>query len=161
MSSTTTIQPSPSTASSPSALTEPRRRFTIPRIIASAVATAVAVNLAVWAVGALAGGSFEFTDGDEVVSAAPGGVVFLTAVSMTVGLGLAALVARRSDRLTRVAQVVGSVLAIGTIGMTLSADFDTASTITLSLTHVTLVPIIVVSLELIRSGDVHVDRPIV
>jgi hypothetical protein len=44
----------------------------------------------------------------------------------------------------RAALVAGPVLAAGTIvTMTLPADFDTVSTVTLAVCHLTLVPIIV------------------
>lgn len=126
------------------------QRFGSPRIIGLAVVAAVAANVVIWLAGVVAGGSFEYTDGGEVLSAAPGGVVVLTAVPLAVGLALTALVARWWLPAVRVAQVVGSALALLTIAGTLAADFDGASTVALSLSHVALVPFLVVALEAIR-----------
>ena len=52
------------------------------RVISRAVLAAVLVNLAVWAVGALAGGSFELVEDGKASSVAPGGVVVLSAVPL-------------------------------------------------------------------------------
>lgn len=142
-----TLTESPPTTSADTTLTGWAKRLATPAVIAVTVAAAVAVNLVIWAIGELAGGSFEFTADGKVESAAPGGVVFLTAVPLLVGLTATAVVARWWPAVIRSAQVVGSLLAIATIGLTLTSDFDTASTISLSLMHVALVPFIILGLE--------------
>lgn len=144
-------------ASSPG-LAQRLSRYGAPSLIAAAVVAAVGINLVLWLAGVVAGGSFEFTDGDETFSAAPGGVVLFTAVPLAVGMTLTAMLARRWITTIRIGQVIGSILAVGTIAMTLDADFDTASTVTLSLTHVTLAPVLVIGLEAIRRRLVRSRR---
>jgi hypothetical protein len=119
-------------------------------VILASAAIAVLANLVLWLLGLVAGGSFEFTDDGEVVSAAPEGVVFLSAVPLAAGMGLAWLLSLQWIGVLRLAQVVGSVAAVATIAMTFATDFDTASTVSLSLAHLMLVPIILIGLELIR-----------
>lgn len=130
------------------------RRSSTPTVIAVTVLAAAAVNVLIWAIGALAGGSFEFTESGTIQSAAPGGVIFLTAVPLTVGMTVAAVLALRLPGVIRLAQVVGSAAALSTIGMTLAADFDGVSTLALALTHVAIVPFLVVGLEAIRRRPV-------
>ncbi|MBF6353656.1 hypothetical protein IU449_03675 [Nocardia higoensis] len=137
MSATTTI-----TARIP-ALSRPVALF-------GAIGAALTTNLVVWLIGAAAGGTFEMTDAGQVQSVAPGGIIMLTVVPMLVGLGAAVLLSYKWIGVLRVAAVIGSVLAVVTIAMTVSADFDTASTIALSITHLTLVPALVVATEGLR-----------
>src|SRR3546814_2582393 len=86
------------------------RSLPTPGIIGVGVVAAVAFNTAIWAVGALAGGSFELTDGGKVQTVAPGGVIVFTAVPLLIGLTLAALLARWRPGITRLARLLGSVL---------------------------------------------------
>lgn len=118
--------------------------------VVATVVAALLVNLVIWAIGAAAGGSFEFTDGDLTQSAAPGGVVVLTIVPLLIGMTLAALLSYRWLGAIRVAQVVGPALALLTIVSTLMADFDGASTVALTAMHVAIAPIVVVGLEAMR-----------
>lgn len=70
-----------------------------------------------------------------------------TALPLLVGLTLAALLGRRWPRMILVAQVVAPTLAISTIFvMTLPADFDHVSTLTLASCHVVLVPVSILTL---------------
>lgn len=98
---------------------------------------AVLINLIVYALGTLAGASFDFTvDGksEHVYAVVLAG---FTAIPMVVGLTVVALLARRWPWVIPVALVVAPIIAIGTIfTMTVPADFDTASTVTLAVTHV-------------------------
>ncbi|GAB2654435.1 hypothetical protein GCM10027088_35950 [Nocardia goodfellowii] len=121
-----------------------------PAAILGATGAALLANLVVWLIGAAAGGTFEMTDAGQVQSVAPGGIITLTVVPLLVGLTAAALLSYKWVGVLRVAAVVGSVLAVATIGLTVGADFDTASTIALSVTHLTLVPAIVVATEGLR-----------
>lgn len=50
----------------------------------------------------------------------------------------------------RIAQVVGVIAPLGTIAMTIAADFDTASTVTLALMHVVIALVVPVGLEGMR-----------
>lgn len=131
-------------------------RFPLGRVqaVVAAVVVALLVNLAIWAIGAAAGGSFTFTEGGVVQSAAPGGVVLMTTVPLLLGMTLAALLSRRWPRMIRVAQVVGAALALLTIGSTLVADFDGASTAALAAMHVVIAVVVVVGLEAMRRRPV-------
>ncbi|SNT35326.1 DUF6069 family protein [Rhodococcoides kyotonense] len=116
------------------------------------VIVALVLNLVLWLVGLAAGGSFELTDGGQSMSVAPGGVVILTLVPMVVGMGVAALISLRWLGVVRVAQVVGVIAPLGTIAMTVSADFDTVSTVTLALMHVVIAAVVFVGLEALLRG---------
>jgi hypothetical protein len=114
-------------------------------VVAGAVVAAVVVNLAVYGAGRAAGGSFEFTSAagrpSEVDALTVAG---FTAVPLLLGLAAVALLRRFGAWVTRGALVVAPLLALGTIAvMTLPADFDTTSTVTLALCHVALLPIVV------------------
>lgn len=121
-----------------------------PVAVLGAVAGAVVANTIVWVLGELAGGSFETSVDGQVQSVAPGGILMLTVVPLLVGLTAAALLSYLWAGVLRVASVIGSVLAVGTIALTVAADFDTASTIALSITHLVLVPALVLATEGMR-----------
>ncbi|MFC9968784.1 DUF6069 family protein [Nocardia ignorata] len=121
-----------------------------PVAVLGAVAAALIANLIVWGIGEAAGGSFTTTTDGKVSDVAPGGVILMSVVPLLIGLTAAMLVSYKWTGVLRVAAVVGSVLSIATIGMTLTAGFDTASTIALSLMHVVLVPVMVIALEGVR-----------
>ncbi|NGP08649.1 hypothetical protein G6038_24875 [Rhodococcus sp. 14C212] len=122
-----------------------------PMAVLVPVVVALVANVALWLVGLAAGGSFEVTNGGTVESAAPGGVLVMTVVPLTVGMGLAALLSLRWFGIVRVAEVVGAVAALGTIASTIVADFDTPSTITLALMHVVIALVVVGGLEAMRN----------
>lgn len=121
-----------------------------PVALFGAIGAALLANLVVWLIGATAGGTFEVTDAGQVQSVAPGGIVIMTVVPMLIGLGAAVLLSYKWVGVLRLASVIGSLIAVATIAMTVSADFDTASTIALSITHLTLVPALVVATEGLR-----------
>ncbi|MEU4689022.1 DUF6069 family protein [Actinoplanes sp. NPDC023714] len=122
------------------------------KVVVFAVVLAVVVNVIVHACGRLAGGSFAFTTPDGPAEVGAVTVAGFSAVPLAAGLVLVALLARRFPWAARAGAIVGSVLAIGTIAtMTLPADLDTVSTITLALCHLTLVPIVVGACALLRS----------
>ncbi len=117
------------------------------RAVAATVVAALVINLVIWVIGAAAGGSFEFTDAGKTQSAAPGGVIVMTVIPLLIGMTLTALVSYRWLGVIRVAQVVGPLIALLTIGGTVAANFDGVSTVALSAMHVTAVPILIVGLE--------------
>lgn len=123
-----------------------------PVAIIGSVAVAVVVNLAVWLLGEAAGGSFEVVEKGVTNYVGGVGVILSSAVPLLIGMTLAALISYRWVGVLRVAQVVGSVLAIATIGLTVSAAFDGASTVALSVMHVVLAPVLVIGLEAMRRG---------
>ena len=117
-------------------------------VVLGAVVVAVALNLAVHAAGRAAGGRFTFTApaGPAVVDAAT--VAGFTAVPLLVGLTLAAVLARRWAWVVPVALVLAPALALVTVVvMTLPADLDAVSTVTLALCHVVLAPVAVLALR--------------
>ncbi|WP_328659026.1 DUF6069 family protein [Nocardia salmonicida] len=139
-----------STVTAPTAYTVPP--LNRPVAVLGAAAVAVVLNLIVWAIGAAAGGSFTTIADGKVTDAAPGGVILMSAVPVLIGLTVAVLVSYLWTGVLRTAAVVGSALSIATIGLTVAADFDTASTIALSVMHVVLVPVMVIALEGVRRG---------
>ncbi|MFD6895026.1 DUF6069 family protein [Rhodococcus sp. NPDC060086] len=126
------------------------REYGRPTIVVASVLSALIANLVLWSAGLLAGGSFEYTDAGAVVSVAPGGVVLMTVVPLTVGLTVAALLSLWWNPIVRIAQVVGALLPLATIQGTLSADFDGPSTVTLVLMHVVVAVVVVLGLEKMR-----------
>ncbi|GEK21878.1 DUF6069 family protein [Cellulomonas xylanilytica] len=120
-------------------------------VVGGAVVLAVAVNLVIYAVGRAAGATFDFTasTGPATVSAVT--VAGFTALPLLVGLTLVALLRRRWSWVLPTALVVAPVLAVGTIFlMTVPADLDTASTVTLACCHLALVPVVVLALRALR-----------
>ena len=129
-------------------------------IIAAAVGITLLANLAIWLIGTAAGGSFDHIEdnGHLHTTTAPQGVISMTTIPMTIGLTLAALLARKWPSIIRIAQIVGAVTALGTIDMTIDARFDTASTVALSLMHVVIAVTVVLALEVVRRRAT--DRPV-
>ena len=123
-----------------------------PAAVVGTVLVALVVNLALWLIGLAAGGSFEVPDGDKMMTVAPGGVITLTVIPALVGLTAAALLSYRWPVMIRVAQVVGPLLALGTIAMTIDAEFDAASTVALATMHVALAGVVFAGLEGLRRG---------
>lgn len=104
-----------------------------------------------WLIGLALGGSFEVSDGaGGTETVAPGGVLVMTIFPLTIGLLVAGLIALKVPAIIRPAQIIGSIAALGTIAMTVTAGFDTVSTVLLSLMHVVLVPVLVYALERMR-----------
>lgn len=72
-------------------------------------------------------------------------VAGFSVVPLLIGLTAVAVLAPLGGWVVRIAYFAGPALAVGTIVvMTLPADFDTTSTVTLAVCHLTLVPIIIV-----------------
>ncbi|NKX88921.1 DUF6069 family protein [Nocardia coubleae] len=139
-----------STAAATATTTRTLPALNRPVAVLGAVAAALIANLIIWGIGEAAGGSFTTNTDGKVSDVAPGGVILMSVVPLLIGLTAAVLISYKWTGVLRVAAVVGSVLSIATIGMTLTAGFDTASTIALSLMHVVLVPAMVIALEGVR-----------
>lgn len=119
-------------------------------IVPAAALTAVVVNLLIYAGGRAAGGSFRFTaaGGPAEVDAAT--VAGFSAIPLAVGLAGVALLAPRWRWVARAALIAGPALAVVTILiMTVPADLDATSTITLALCHLALIPIMLVAIRLL------------
>ncbi len=120
-------------------------------VVLAAVVAAVIINLFVFAVGRLAGGDFAFTQAGSIVEVDAVTVAGFSAVPISLGLIVVALLARRLLWIVRVATVAAPVLAVATIGiMTIPVDLDTISTVTLATRHLTLVPISIVAIRRLR-----------
>jgi hypothetical protein len=115
-------------------------------VVAAALAAAI-VNLLVYAVGRAAGGTFQFTTAGQTAEVNAVTVAGFSALPLAVGLVLVALLARHTWAI-KTALVAGPALAVLTILiMTIPADLDTKSTITLAVCHLTLVPILIVAIR--------------
>lgn len=128
--------------------------LTRPRAVLFTTLAALLTNLVLWLVGLAVGGSFELTDAGKTMSVAPGGVVIFTVLPVVVGTGLTALISLKWLGVIPVAQVVGVLAPLGTIALTVAADFDTVSTVMLSLMHVAIAVVVPVGLEAMRRGAV-------
>ncbi len=136
------------TGSAPTTRTRATARVVV---VLTAVATAVVVNLLVYAVGRITGGDFAFTRDGSTVAVDALTVAGFSAVPLGIGLAIVALASRRVPWVARVAVVVAPVLAVATIGvMTLPVDLDTVSTVTLAACHLTLVPISIGAIRRLR-----------
>ena len=123
-------------------------------VVSGAVVVAVVVNLAIYATGRAAGATFDFTASSGPATVTAVTVAGFTAVPLLVGLTLVALLRRRWSWVVPAALVVAPVLAVATIlVMTLPADLDTASTITLACCHLALIPVVVPALRALRPVD--------
>jgi len=123
-----------------------------PKAIAAAAAGALIVNLVLWLIGLAAGGDFETVDNGKAMTVAPGGVVVLTLIPLIVGLTAAALLAVKWPVFIRIAQVLGAIAALGTVALTIKADFDGPSTVALALMHVVVALAVIAGLEAVRNG---------
>lgn len=119
-------------------------------VVLAAVAAAVVANLVIYALGRLAGGAFEVTTNGQLVQVNAITVAGFSAVPLGLGLVVVALLARHGW-VVKLAMVVAPVLAVLTIFvMTIPADLDTVSTVALAACHVTLVPISILAVRLLR-----------
>lgn len=120
-------------------------------VVMAAVAAAVAVNLLVYGVGRLAGGTYTFTRDDGSITVDVLTVAGFSAVPLGLGLTTVALLVGRHSWVAEPALVIAPVLAVVTIGiMTIQADFDRVSTFALATCHLTLVPISVLAIHRLR-----------
>ncbi len=116
-------------------------------IVIATLAAALVVNELIYLIGHAIGGSFVFHQDGKVYHVNAGAIAILTAPPVAVGMTLAALLSLRWAWTVKAALVIAPVLAVVTIFvMTIPADFDTASTITLALTHLALAPVCVAGL---------------
>ncbi|RAK31479.1 hypothetical protein B0I29_115286 [Actinoplanes lutulentus] len=122
-----------------------------PAVVTLSGLAALTINLLVYAGGRAAGGTFQFTTAGERAEVDAVTVAGFSAVPLLIGLTAVALLARVWQWVTRVALIIGPLLAIGTIFvMTVPADLDTVSTVALAVCHLTLVPILI--LAILRLG---------
>ena len=127
------------------------RAFSRPVIVAGAVVIALLLNISITSIGRAAGGTFVFTSPTGPAFVDPITVAGFTVLPLGVALTAVALLSLKWRWVIPAAMVAGPVLELGSIvGMTLPADFDVASKVSLALCHVALVPVTLVALELLR-----------
>ena len=120
-------------------------------LILAAVVTALAANLAIFAIGGAAGATYEFTSGTGVTVVSPIVLAAFTVLPLGLALTAVALIGRVWKPVFPIALVAGPVLELGSIlAMTVPADFDLASTIALALCHTALVPVTIAALVILR-----------
>lgn len=128
----------------------PRGRAAV--IVAATVAAALALNLAVHAAGRALGGDFRFTAAGGPAEVDATTLAGFTAVPLFIGMTLVALLSRVWRGVIPVAMVVAPALALLTIPvMTIPADLDDTSTVTLALCHIALVPVTLTGLLALRA----------
>ncbi|MFC5748052.1 DUF6069 family protein [Actinomadura rugatobispora] len=116
------------------------------------MAVALVLNLAIYAVGRALGGDFRFTAEGRPAEVDGITLVGFTSVPLLVGMTLVALLSRIWRWVIAVAMVVAPALALVTVPiMTIPADLDEASTITLALCHIALVPVTLTGLLVLRA----------
>ncbi|MCA9833836.1 MAG: hypothetical protein KC435_07830 [Thermomicrobiales bacterium] len=114
------------------------RLGTVGIIITTAVA-AVVVNLIIYTIGSIAGGTYDFTNGGKDYHVDPWTLSGFTGIPLLIGLTVAALLSRKWSWVIIVALVIGPLAAVGTIfTMTVPSDLDTTSKIALGAAHVSL-----------------------
>ncbi|MEU4126619.1 MULTISPECIES: DUF6069 family protein [Streptomyces] len=118
-------------------------------LVTGAVGAAV-VNLVVFAVAKLAGASLVVPDAGEEHAVTVGGVIGSSVVPLLVGAGAALLLALWKPVFLRIAQYVGSGLALLSVAGPLSADTDGGTVAALSLMHITLGVAVFTTLRLHR-----------
>lgn len=122
-----------------------------PWIVVGSVAAAVAINLVVYAFGRMLGGTFRFTAAMGSTVVEPLTLIGFTAVPLAIGLAAVAITGRWLRWVFPVAMVVAPILELGSIiGMTLPADFDLTSVLTLAACHAMLVPVSLVAISALR-----------
>ena len=122
------------------------------------LATWLAAGAANFAIGSTAGLDYAVEAEDSVWGVMGVGVLVVTTILLLPGMILAALLSLRWNRIIPVAQIVGSVASLLSIGLTFAVGFDTGSAIVLALMHIVAVPILVLGLELIKRREAWTSR---
>jgi hypothetical protein len=126
-------------------------RIPAPWLVAGAVVLAIAANVGIHALGRLAGATYRFTSAMGPAEVDSLTVLGFTLLPLGVALSLVAILGRFWRWVFPVALVVGPVLELGSIlGMPLPTDLDLPSKIALSLCHVVLVPVTVLTALALR-----------
>lgn len=120
-------------------------------MVVGSVAAAVAINLIIYGIGRMLGGTFRFTAVSGATVVDPLTLIGFTAVPLVIGLAVVAIAGRWWRWVFPVAMVVAPLVEVGSIlGMTVPADFDLTSTLTLAACHVALVPVSLVAILALR-----------
>lgn len=142
-SSTAAATPSPTATGNPS-----RTGLAWWQAALLAAVTATALNLAIWGVARIAGAQLALPDDGAPYPITADSVAFMSAVPMLAGIALAALIARWWTGVLRMAQLVGALLAVGTVWGVFGGDTGTA--LALTSMHLVSGAVVVLSLEGVR-----------
>ncbi|MFD6225730.1 DUF6069 family protein [Streptomyces sp. NPDC060232] len=144
-------------ATAAAAASPPARRsgFGWWKVLVTGAAGATVVNLVVFAVAKLAGASLVVMDAGEQHPITIGGVIGSSVVPLVVGTGAALVLALWKPVFLRIAQYVGSGLALLSVAGPLSADADGGTVAALSLMHLTLGVAVFTTLQLHRRHRRH------
>jgi Family of unknown function (DUF6069) len=119
--------------------------------VVATVAAALFLNLVIYGLGRAAGGDFRFTASGQPAEVDALTVAGFTVLPLLVGMTAVAVLTRIWPWVVPAALVVAPATALGTIlVMTIPADFDDTSKITLALCHVMLVPVTVAGVLRLR-----------
>ncbi|MEU4353651.1 DUF6069 family protein [Streptomyces virginiae] len=149
MSSSTASNSGPSGAAT-AAPSVRRSGFSWWKVLVTGAVGATVVNLAVFAVAKLAGASLVVMDAGAEHPITVGGVIGSSVVPLLIGTGAALLLALWKPVFLRMAQYVGSGLALLSVAGPLSADADGGTVAALSLMHITLGVAVFTTLQLHR-----------
>ncbi|MFC9817206.1 DUF6069 family protein [Streptomyces virginiae] len=157
MSSRTVPNSGPSVPATAATAAPPVRRsgFGWWQVLVTGAVGAAVVNLVVFAVAKLAGASLVVMDAGEEHAVTVGGVIGSSVVPLLVGTGAALLLALWKPVFLRIAQYVGSGLALLSVAGPLSADADGGTVAALSLMHITLGVAVFTTLRLHRRHRRH------
>lgn len=117
----------------------------------SGAAAAAVLNLLVWGVAQVSGATLALVEpgeADYVIQA--GSVVFSSVVPMVLGIVLAAVIAHWWPGVIRLAQVLGALMAVGTLWSVFAYGADAATITSLTLMHLTSGTVVVLALEGLR-----------
>lgn len=122
-------------------------------VIVIAVASALATNMVIYAMGRAAGGAFTYTQSGTKSTVDAVAIALMSVVPLAVGLTVVALLSPRWPPLIKAAKIIAPALALATIVlMTIPAHFDTTSTLFLASTHLAIIPITVLALTALAGG---------
>lgn len=134
-------------------LSVPGRRRTALNWWQAALAGAVVatvLNLLIWGVSQIAGVSLAVLESGEEQAVQIGAVAFSSMVPMVAGIVLASVIARWWPGVIRLAQVLGFLFAMGTIGGAFAFAANTATVTVLTLMHLVSGVVVVLALEALR-----------
>ncbi len=128
-------------------------------ILVASVVAAVLVNTVLYALGAAAGGSYDFTSTGRPAHVDVATLAGFTSIPLAAGLIIVAVLPRRWRWVDPTAIAVALLLAVGSIpAMPLAADLDTASATALTLCHLAVGAVAVLGIRALRIRSAAVTR---
>jgi hypothetical protein len=119
--------------------------------IAAVLAGLLATNLIIYAIGRALGGDFTYTQNGAAVLVEPVAITFLSLGPLATGLALIAALSRKWPAAIGIARIAAPALAVATIAlMTVPADFDATSTVSLAAMHLATIPAALLALRALQ-----------